>query len=51
MAITSPRWGEVHAGKNRAGTSGEPFLEITLEETIRRVIREELHHHAHTGHT
>ena len=23
----------------------------TLEETIRRVLREELHHHAHPGHT
>ena len=25
----SPRWGEVHAGKHRAGTSGEPFPAIT----------------------
>src|SRR5262252_2689417 len=26
----SPRWGDVHAGKHRADTSGEPFPEITL---------------------
>src|SRR5262245_16367409 len=25
-----PRWGDVHAGKHRADTSGEPFPEITL---------------------
>ena len=24
-----PPLGEVHAGKHRVGTSGEPFLEIT----------------------
>ena len=29
----SPRWGEVHADKHRAGTSGEPFLEIALVST------------------
>src|SRR5207245_4179248 len=42
MAITSPRWGEVRAGKNRAGTSGEPFLEITLAEMRNDLFGKEL---------
>ncbi len=42
MAIASPRWGEVHAGKHRAGTSGEPFLEITLDSAGKRVPRARL---------
>jgi hypothetical protein len=30
-----PPLGEVHTGKHRAGTGGEPFLEITLATTPR----------------